>query len=457
MRARLICCFLAGLLAACAARAEDPLAPGLVNTFYLDSNAPFILTLQANGAFDLTAPDGRKASGTYVVGAAKLGLLKDNVLRHFEYKVENGNLLLRPTATDGPEKGDALGEMPPAGQVADFTTFLSPPNWQFRRPVAPAAGPAAPGAGDPVAALLEQARADSAYYDYLAVGAKALAERNFTQARANFVLASRLRPDSAEARERLAAAEGLELLQQADAARQWGDRPRAKDLYEAAARACPALRPAAQARAAELGGGAPPPPPPLTVITTGGADAGIVQRLRAGQTADALRLAVDAWRNNPNSLKLRLQKEGIESLQTCEAIYQGVANILARGQGVCDEARKAAALEDEARRVRAQLQEKSQAASQRLTAARARLLGEPFAGAGNTLFEARATAREAADLLAQARDTYRKKADELLKESQVDLGVVTIKLDKENKRARQLAGFADSFGGLSNEAAALAR
>jgi hypothetical protein len=440
--------------------AEDAIPPGLVDTFRLDADAPFVLTLQNNGAFDLTAPDGRKASGTYVVGATKLGLLKDNILRHFEYKIQNGNLLLKPTMTDGPEKGDPLGELPPAGQAAAFATYLSSANWQARRPVQlvpPANIAVAPAPRrDPVLSVLEQARADAQYYEYMTTGSKALAERSFTQARANFVLAGRVRPESAEAKDRQAAAEGLDLLQQAEATHQAGDRHRARELQLAAVRAYPPLAPQGQPHGWEPGV-APGTPTQVVPMDVAGADPRILQHLRAGQTPEASRLATEAWRNNPNNPKLRMQKEGVESLQTCETIYANVNALLARGQGVCDEALKTDAAANDARAVRAQFGERAQVGTQRLAAARARLVNDPFAGAGNTLVEARGTASEAADAFTKARDLYRKRADELQKESTVDFGVFTVRKDKEGARVKQLAAFGEQFNALATEAGTLAR
>jgi tetratricopeptide (TPR) repeat protein len=449
---------------------------GLVNTFQLDSGSEsYRLALKEDFNFELTGPGGEQVVGKFVASDRKIGLVAGNLLRHFEYQILDGNLLLRPSNTDGPETTNALGKMPPVQRGEQFTPYLTEAKYRqkyaARQPVQPITQPAVaaqpttvqPVATQPVVAamtmeqLLAQAQNDSQYHAYMAAGTKALSEKRYPEARAHFIVASRLKPNDPEAKDQMALCDGATALTEGDAARQRGEFREAREAYVRAKQICPPLTGVADQQLEAFGrrhGGADTPGGrrPLGVLETG-----VAQNLKEGRTADALRLSTNALQLDPTSERLRTMKEGIEGLQNAEGLYQNLSNILARASTQCDAIQKVEPLDGQTAQWTAAMATKTQQVNERLAATRNRYVENPYAGLGTTLADARSTADETATLLEKSRAFYAAKAAAVAKEDQIDLPFMTIKTNKENKRVTRLNTYADGFKVLSAEAAALAK
>jgi len=298
----------------------------LVNTYKLDSNGQsYQLTLKDNWGFELTGPNGQQVSGTYVASDRKIGLLAGKLLRHFEYKVQNGDLLLRPSTTDGPEPNDVLGQMPPVKRDEAFTAYLTSAHHKQKYALQPVAQP--PVKQQPITQpvvtnqpltmdqLLTQARMDSQYHAYMAAGTKALSEKKFPEARAHFILASRFKPDAPGARDHIALCDGAQALAEGDTARKRGDLRTAHHAYTRAKQTCPALSKIADAQLGTIRVFHPGARRSFGRRHTTELDRNIAQHVEQGRSADALQLATNALRSDPNSLRLRTMKEGLEGLQ----------------------------------------------------------------------------------------------------------------------------------------------
>jgi hypothetical protein len=409
-----------------------------------------------------------------VASDRKIGLLSGNLLRHFEYKVQNGDLLLRPTTTDGPEANNVLGQMPPLKRTDAYTSYLTEDNYKqkyardqggrpnWRQPVTPAT-PVDPKAeaGKPLTMdqLTAQAKMDSQYYAYMAAGSKALSEQKYNDARAHFILASRFKPDTPEAKECTAICDGAQALAEGDAARKAGDTRTARRAYMRAKQVCPTLSKIADAQLRTVGffhrtGGRSVRG---TGTGTGALDRNVAQEVQQGRTANALTMATNALRADPNSLQLRTMKAGLEGLQMAEALYGNLKGIVGRGQQQCSAIQKVEPLDGKTAQMRAELDSMAKVIDTNITAARARYSGNVYAGLGTTVTDARATATKASQILDKINGVFAAKAAEVAKKDQVDMGIITIRLDKESKRVKQLNSYAANFKALAAEAAALAK
>ena len=301
---------------------------GLVNVYRLDSaSESYRLVIKDNFTFELTGPGGQQVTGNYVASNQKIGLVAGHLLRHFEYQLQNGDLLLRPSNTDGPEPNNVLGQMPPVQRGEQFTSYLTEAHHKQKYAALPAVQPppaqppaiAPPPAAPTLEPLLAQAQNDSQYYAYMAAGTKAFSEKKYSEARAHFIVAGRLKPEAAEAKDRLALCDGAQALAEGDALRQRGDWREAREAYRRAKQACPALGPIVDAQMPGFkrhGDDTPDLRQPM-----GALDAGIAQHLQQGRTADALRLATNAVQLEPTNPRLRTLKEGLEGLQTSETLH----------------------------------------------------------------------------------------------------------------------------------------
>lgn len=437
---------------------------GLVNTYQLDSGTEsYRLTIKDNFTFELTGPGGQQVTGNYVASVQKMGLVAGHLLRHFDYQLQNGNLLLRPCNTDGPEPNNVLGQMPPVQRGEQFTSYLTEANhkqkYAFRTVVQPPI--AQPPAVTPPATaaptmeqLLIQAQNDAQYYAYMAAGTKAFGEKKYPEARAHFIVAGRLKPDAVEAKDRLALCDGATALAEGDALRQRGEWREARDAYQRAKQACPAIGAIVDAQMPRLRrhDDTPDVRQPM-----GALDADMAQHVRQGRTADALRLATNAFSLESANPRLRSLKEGLEGLQTSETIHQNLRNILTRACTDCDTIQKEEPLNGRTADWNAAFAQLIAQLDQRLAATRNRYIENPYAGLETTLTDARASAGESVALLDRCRNYYTGKATEVAKEGDIDLPFITIKTDKERKRAARLNSYAERFKALSAEAAALAK
>jgi hypothetical protein len=439
----------------------------LVNTYLLDSGSEaYRLTLKDGSTFELTGPGGQQATGNYVSTDRKIGLISGQLLRHFEYQVQNGDLLLRPTNTDGPEPNSVLGQMPPVQRGEQFTAYLTESNhkqkYAVRQPLQQPVPPVSVVAQPVVAAqtleqLLAQAQNDSQYHAYMAAGAKSFSEKRYPEARAHFIVASRLKPEAVEAKERMALCDGVTALAEGDAARQRGDWREARDAYQRAKQASPVLGAIADAQmpgSRRHGGDAQPPDVRQPI---GALETGVVQHLRQGRTAEALRLSTNALQLDPTSLRLRTMREGIAGLQSSEAIHQNLSNILTRACTNCDAIQKEEPLNGRTADWNTAFTKQMQQLDQRLAATRNRYIENPYAGPDTTLTDARTSATETAKLLDLCRSYFTGKAADVAKEDDVDLPFLTIKTNRESKRVARLNSYSEGFKALSAEAAALAK
>lgn len=433
----------------------------LINTYQLDSGTEsYRLVLKDNYIFELTGPGGQQATGNYVASERKIGLVSGNLLRHFEYQLQNGNLLLRPSNTDGPEPNNVLGQMPPVQRGEQFMAYLTEANhkqkYAARTTVQPltATQPATPVT---LEQILTQAQNDSQYHAYLAAGTKAFSEKRYPEARAHFIVASRLKPNAAEAKDYTALCDGAAALAEGDALRQRGEWRESREAYQRAKQACPALGHIADSQMHGFRRHGEMQPPTIHQPTSGAFDTSIAQQLRQGRTADALRLSTEALQKEPTSLRLRTLKEGLEGLQTSDAVNQNLASILARARTHCDAIQKEEPLNGQTAQWNAALAMKVQQVTERSAAARNRYIENPYAGLGTTASDARTTADETANLLEKCQAFYAAKAAEVAKEDQIDLPFMTIRTNKESKRVAKLNGYANGFRTLSAEAAALAK
>lgn len=445
----------------------------LINTYRLDSNSEsYRLSLKDNWGFEVTGPDGQQVTGTYVASDRKIGLLSGNLLRHFEYQVQNGDLLLRPSTTDGPEPKGALGQMPPVKRTDQFTTYLTEAHHRQKYAAQPPAGtpavmpPAEPPVQPVVASelltmeqLLAQAQTDSQYHAYMAAGAKAVSERKFREARAHFILASRFKPASTEARAHIALCDGAEALAEGDDARKRGQLRDASLAYLRAKQLSPALSSIADAQLKTIHVFHPSDtrPRPWGRHSGGALERNIATQLREGRSAEALRLATGALQSDPSNLRLRTMKEGLEGLQTAEGLYGNLKDILGRAQAKCTAIQEDEPLGGQTAQWQTRFGEGVQELDKRSAAARNRFAEDAYAGLGTTLTDARSTANDSARLLEQARAAYAARATEVAENDKVDLPFVTIRRDKESDRVKRLNGYAVFFKALSNEAAALAK
>lgn len=444
----------------------------LANTYKLDSaTQSYQLTLNPNWSFTVTGPDGKQVTGTYVASDRKIGLLAGHLLRHFEYVVKDGDLLLRPSTTDGPEANNVLGQMPPLKRSTSYTAYLTLDHHKQKysgRPVTsppvatpPVATPGTPPVNSPVTMdqVTTQALTDSQYHAYMSAGTKSFGEKKYPEARAHFILASRFKPKSSEALEYIALCDGAQALVDGDLARKRGDLDGARQAYTRAKQVCPMLSTIADAQLRTTGV-TPPVSSPVTPPVgqpTGALETGVAQHLRQGDTAAALGLATNALRSNPTSQQLRTMKEGLEGLQTAEALNANLKTILERAQKQCDVVQRDEPLGGQTMQWRAQCGNQAKLIDTRTAAARSRYIQNAYAGLGSTVTDARTTATETAHLLDKIREVYANKAAEVAKDDQIDIPFVTIRLDKESKRVKRLNGYADSFKALSAEAAALAK
>ena len=113
-----------------AAKERDP---DLFNTFYMEGTKPtWILTIKPKNLYSLIGPDGTYYEGWYNSSGEEIGFNYGNnanePYRHFEYKLDDGNIKLNPTKKDMLNGGVAQGAMPPTKR-GKSVKFISKQNW----------------------------------------------------------------------------------------------------------------------------------------------------------------------------------------------------------------------------------------------------------------------------------------------------------------------------------------
>ena len=444
----------------------------LFSTFYSEgTGGPWVLALNAERKFQLTAPDGKSSSGDFVASNRELGLLGEGVVRHFEWSVEEDNLTLIATGKDGPRAGVRLGELPPT-RVDGKAIFWSAQEWlkrQMERPAAAAKPDEAWRAQAPAA--VEALRGEYVFRDTqnrshaLSLRADTTFEYTapdgtrtvglYTCERGELKLESRthrrqlglakeaggwrvqrLAADSLRLRDPLGEMPPLDLLPVAWA---WTTRTPAR---EEAQDPWDFAKPRIVERA-DAGG---------TV------EEQVVALVRSNRPEEAARRIQTALQQNPRSLRLQLLRDHLTSLLTGDAAHLGLRSICTRGAQAADEAMALSTKDTFAGPLKESLLGRERACAKLAADARERFFRDPGADPRGRPDEFKEQARLAAAELAKAQEAYLKKARDEEQITGVKVPILgNIGLKGETVKSRAWHKLAATLGGLRGEAVDLGR
>jgi hypothetical protein len=257
--------------------------------------------------------------------------------------------------------------------------------------------------------MLTREKTEKDFRAYLEAGDKAAAAGQHAQARANYNLALRLKPDDARAKAKLEEANRLE----------------------------------AQAAKAE---GA--------VIALIG---DVAQRVREGRTAEAYQRLISGLAANPTEARLTQLKAGLETLQACEGVCRGLQPVLTEAQNAAVQARQLDSNDSEAERLQRHFGEQVSECQRCERQAREQLLSQSYDALRGALAQVKGLASDAASRLEGARTRYADKAKEAAEFKGIDAGIFRVGVRGNKEKAERLNGLSATFGRLAGQALALGR
>lgn len=409
----------------------------LYDTFYLDGEKQtYVLTIRADGSFEVMGPDGRKGSGRINATKREIGFM-GSASRHFAYGFDGANLLLMPTDKDAPAAGDVLGEMPPR-RDNETLRWIARATWIKLHPEAvlvpaPAvAGGTGSGAGGGAGleGLLEvertrgrqAAQTEAEFRLYMAAGDREYYAGRLAEAKKQYEYAQRFKPEDAETRRRI------------------------NELNQKLAGGTGGFEiPGVNQNTGTVAG------------ATGASEEQILALVRNGRLDEAQRLAAENFRMNPNSLRASRLSAAADQARAAERTATGVQAALQRAQRAAQEAQGYDANDATARRVSEMAAQQNAVAAQAQAQARDRLQQYDFDGVARAHESARSAARTASAECASAADSYTKRAEEAGEFKGLKIGDLKIfGVDTETKKSRKWSALADTFKGLTKETSDLA-
>jgi hypothetical protein len=293
---------------------------------------------------------------------------------------------------------------------------------------------------------LPAAQTHADYLAFIANGNRELIHARFSEARTHFERAQRLKPDSVEAREGAAQAQGWSLLVQGDQFRRDREFARAREMYKQAVEVWPLLREEVDARTRRFGGEGP---------RGDGFDINRLEQqihalVKANKLDEAARAAQDAQRARPDSLRVASLNDSVMRVQAVDNFSGGSVAILEKSKSAAQNAQKIERRDATAARL-LEFAEKQQALLRTYPQlARDRLLASDYEGVNAVLAESKAEARDTHAELEQAAKRYAQKAKG---EDGLRFGDIVIIDSRDSEKWKDVAR---QFKELSDEAKALA-
>ncbi|MBE7466189.1 MAG: protein kinase [Planctomycetes bacterium] len=279
-------------------------------------------------------------------------------------------------------------------------------------------------------ALAKQAVKPDPIASYLVAGQKALREKDYVAAKANFEQVVGQQPGNAEAKKGLQIADAWLALESGDRALRENHLEQAHRLYQKA-QLVEEVRPAATERMAEVtrrlqgqttapadpvGLPAPPPPvaPPVTPVASATAQtiANVEALLRAGRSRDAQITAANALQKSPRDISLQRLKAAVDATLGMESVYAGLGDLATKALAAVGTVLEKERNYPDAEELKRDLRRWNQTCASAPAEFRQRFSGADDEPARRALADARKLAQDMAASLIDARARFEKKADQ---------------------------------------------